>query len=134
MIAWNPALETGHAMVDSDHKKLVAQLNELSDALHRGEGKEKLLGMVVFLQSYAREHFAREEDHMQRVGCPAYADNCRAHGQFAAKLEVWIGQLRTAGASTSLVLEVHREASAWIRNHIIGIDCKLRGCGAHARG
>lgn len=128
MISWSSALETGHDFVDADHKKLIAQLNALSDALHRGEGKESIMGMLIFLNSYAREHFAREEAHMQRVGCPAHAENCRAHADFVAKLETWITRLKSAGASTSLVLDVHREASAWIRNHIVGVDCKLRGC------
>ncbi|HVU34387.1 MAG TPA: hemerythrin family protein [Opitutaceae bacterium] len=128
MITWSPSLATGHPVVDNDHKQLIAQLNALSDALHRGEGKEQITGMIVFLSSYAREHFAREEAHMQKVGCPAHAENCRAHDQFVAKLEAWIARLRAAGSSTSLVLEVHREASAWIQSHIVGVDCKLRGC------
>ena len=130
MITWNTSLETGHTIVDTDHKQLIAQLNALSDALHEGEGREKITGMIVFLNSYAREHFAREEAHMQRIGCSAYAENCQAHRQFTSKLDGWVEKLRSSGASTSLVLEVHREASAWIRNHIIGCDCKLRGCAA----
>ncbi|HVU25463.1 MAG TPA: hemerythrin family protein [Opitutus sp.] len=130
MISWTPALETGHPVVDQDHKQLVAQLNALSDALAQGEGKERIVQMITFLGSYAHDHFAREETHMQRVGCPAYAENCRAHAQFEARLGEWLKRLATAGASTSLVLDVHREASAWIKAHIVGIDCKLRGCRA----
>jgi hemerythrin len=128
MITWSDKLETGHAMVDNDHKQLIGQLNTLSDSLRKGEGNDRLIEMIVFLNHYAREHFAREEEHMQRVGCPAYAENCRAHDQFVAKLEAWITRLKSAGASTTLLLEVHREACAWIQNHIVGVDCKLRGC------
>lgn len=128
MIKWSPALETGHPVVDSDHKQLIDKLNELSDALHRGEGRENITQMLMFLRSYAREHFAREEEHMQRVACPAHDENCKAHDQFMAKLDGWVNRLQTAGVSTALVLQVHGEASAWIRSHIVGIDCKLRGC------
>ena len=102
----------------------------MSEALHRGEGREQITGMIVFLNSYAREHFAREEAHMDRVGCLAAAENRRAHDQFVAKLDGWVDRLRTAGVSTGLVLEVHREASGWIRQHILACDCKLRGCRA----
>ena len=130
MITWSASLETGHSVVDRDHKQLVAQLNALSDALTRGEGKDQITGMLVFLSSYAREHFSREEAHMQMVGCSAYEENCRAHDQFMTRLDGWIQKLRTAGASTSLVLEVHRDASAWLRGHIMACDCKLRGCAA----
>jgi len=128
MIQWNHSLETGHAMVDNDHKQLVEQLNQLSDALTRGEGKECIMGMIVFLNSYAREHFAREETHMQRIGCPVLGENCRAHAQFLTKLSGWLERLKATGASTPLVLEIHREACAWITSHIVGVDCKLRGC------
>jgi hemerythrin len=128
MITWNATLETGHASVDADHKQLIDQLNHLSDALTRGEGKEQITGMIVFLNSYAREHFAREEAHMQKAACPGYAENCRAHAQFVAKLDGWVVRLKSAGATTSLVLEIHREACAWLKTHIVGVDCKLRGC------
>jgi hemerythrin len=128
MITWGPKFETGHAIVDNDHKSLVAQLNALSEALHRGEGKDRLTEMIVFLNSYARDHFAREEDHMKKVLCPAYEENCQAHDQFVLKLDNWVKRLNATGASTSLVLEVHREACAWIQNHMAGVDCKLRGC------
>lgn len=134
MLTWSSALETGHASVDNDHKQLINQLNSLSEALHRGEGKDQITGMIVFLNSYAREHFAREEAHMKNVGCPAFEENCRSHDQFVAKLDGWVDRLRTAGASTALVLEVHREASAWIRSHILGVDCKLRGCATTPHG
>lgn len=130
MMIWNRSLETGHATIDDDHRNLVDQLNKLSGALARGEGKERILGMILFLNHYAREHFAREEVHMQRVGCPAAAENCRAHAQFVAKLDTWVGQLQSSDVSTPLVLEVHREMCTWIKNHIVGVDCKLRGCRA----
>jgi len=130
MIPWNNTLETGHAVVDNDHKQLVEQLNQLSEALMNGAGKDRITDMIVFLNSYAREHFAREETHMQRVKCPAYAENCRAHAQFAAKLDGWVARLQSSGATTALVIEIHREACAWIKSHIVGIDCKLRGCRA----
>lgn len=130
MINWTPALETGHPIVDNDHKRLIAQLNALSDAMHRGEAKERISEMILFLGTYARDHFAREEAHMQRIGCPAYNENCHAHDQFISKLEGWVSRMQSQGASTSLVLEVHREASAWIQAHIVGVDCKLRGCRA----
>ena len=125
-------METGHVSVDSDHKHLIDQLNALSDALHRGEGKDQITGMIVFLNSYARDHFAREEAHMKRVGCSAYEENIRAHNAFVAKLDGWVARLKAAGVTTSLVLEVHRESSAWIRNHILACDCKLRGCSTGA--
>ena len=127
MIPWTSALETGHSQIDDDHKKLIASLNELDTALKKGAGKDQVVQLTAFLNGYAREHFAREEAHMTRVQCPAAAANKQAHRDFVAKLDGWLGKLQT-GASLSLVLEVHRETSRWIQAHIVGVDCKLRGC------
>ena len=127
MISWTPALETGHPVIDDDHKKLIASLNELDAALQRGAGKEQVVPLIAFLNHYAREHFAREEAHMARVQCPSAAVNARAHKDFVAKLDGWLAKLQ-AGPSLSLVLDVHRETSQWIRAHILSVDCKLRGC------
>jgi len=129
MIQWNDSLATGHPMVDHDHRQLINSLNELEVALQTGAGKEQLGKIIAFLNTYTREHFTREEAHMQRVGCPAHAENCKAHADLIAKLDGWVVRLN-AGATTSLVLEIYRETSAWIRNHILKVDCQLRNCRA----
>jgi hemerythrin len=127
MIPWTSALETGHPQIDDDHQKLIASLNELDAALKKGAGKDQVVQLIAFLNSYAREHFAREETHMARVRCPSAAANQQAHREFVAKLDGWLGKLQT-GSSLSLMLEVHRETSRWIQAHIVSVDCKLRGC------
>jgi len=129
MIEWKPSFETGHPLVDNDHRRLVSALNELDTALRDGAGKEKVTAMVAFLNTYAREHFAREEAHMAKVGCPAAAENLRAHAEFVAKLDRWLVQLQS-GPTLSLVLGVHTETCQWIRAHILRVDCQLRGCRA----
>jgi hemerythrin-like metal-binding protein len=127
MIPWTPALETGHSVIDDDHRKLIASLNELDSALKQGAGKEQIMQLVSFLNRYSRDHFAREEAHMARVNCPSAAVNKQAHQDFVAKLDGWLIKLQS-GTSLSLVLEVHREISRWIGAHIVNVDCKLRGC------
>lgn len=129
MIQWNDNFATGHAVVDNDHRRLVDTLNELETALHKGVGKEQITAIIGFLNSYTREHFAREEAHMAKVGCAGAAENCKAHKEFVAKLDQWVQRLN-AGASTALVIEIYRETGNWIRNHILRVDCQLRNCKA----
>jgi len=115
-------------MVDTDHKQLIATLNELDEALRQGAAKEQVGAIIAFLNKYTREHFAREEAHMVRVKCPAHAENCQAHKEFADKLDGWVAKLNSGGATTALVLEVYRETSNWIRAHIMKVDCQLQNC------
>jgi hemerythrin-like metal-binding protein len=129
MIEWTSALETGHAMVDRDHRTLINSLNELERAMKDGAGREEISRLITFLNHYTRGHFAREETHMACVGCPAQAQNKQAHRELIAKLDQWVVRLQQ-GATTSLTLEVYRETSRWITGHILSVDCKLRECHA----
>lgn len=127
MIAWNETYETGHKMVDDDHKRLFASLNELDAAMKRGAGSQKIAEIIGFLNSYTREHFAREEKHMLAVKCPVHGENCKAHAALIAKLDGWAARLNS-GLTSGLATEVYFEASNWIQGHIKKVDCNLRGC------
>jgi hemerythrin-like metal-binding protein len=128
MITWTPALETGHPIIDRDHRQLIDTLNSLEDALKKGAGKEEMGRIIGFLNTYTREHFRREEGYMQQVRCPAHGTNCSAHAELVKKLDGWVQQLNTTGATTLLVLTVFREANQWIHQHILKVDCRLKGC------
>jgi len=40
-IPWDPALEIGHALIDHQHKQLIATVNELFDAHSSKQGVRK---------------------------------------------------------------------------------------------
>ena len=128
MITWNASLETGNTVVDNDHKVLIKQINLLGDALKAGTAKDQLATMIAFLNKYTREHFAREEQIMKDVKCPTTGQNCTAYKLLVAKLDGWVAKLNAGGASTSLVLEIYKESSEWLRSHIVGIDSPLKRC------
>ena len=128
MITWNASLETGNTVVDNDHKVLIKHINLLGDALKAGTAKDQLATMIAFLNKYTREHFAREEQIMKDVKCPTTGQNCTAHKLLVAKLDGWVAKLNAGGASTSLVLEIYKESSEWLRSHIVGIDSPLKRC------
>src|SRR5664279_5248942 len=128
MITWNSSLETGNSVVDNDHKALIAQINALGDTLKTGTAKEQLGSMIGFLNQYVRAHFAREEAIMRAVKCPASGQNCTAHQALVKKLDGWVTRMSAGGATTSLVLEIYRESSAWLQQHIVKVDCSLRTC------
>lgn len=128
MLPWNSDLETGHALIDAEHREYFRQLDELEAAIERGVGQEQMTQLIVTLQKYVLGHFSREEAHMSRVGCRAHGANCAAHREFARKFEGWIELLTLGNAPLSLVADIQRESAAWILAHITSIDCKLRDC------
>ena len=128
MVIWSPILKTGHASVDHDHKVLIEQINALGQAIMSGTGKTQLAAMIAFLNTYAREHFAREEQLMKDVKCPTTGRNCTAHKVLVAKLDGWVTRLNASGPNPVLVLEIYKESSEWLCNHIVGIDSHLKRC------
>jgi hemerythrin-like metal-binding protein len=128
MITWSAALETGHPIIDRDHRQLVDTLNTLEEAIKKGAGKEEMHKIIGFLNTYTREHFKREEAYTLQVRCPNHAENIQAHAELIKKLDGWVEHLNSTGSTISLVLGVYRETNQWIQQHILKVDCKLRGC------
>ena len=128
MTIWTQEFETGHPQIDAEHREFIRQLNEIRAAIDAGAGRELIVRLIILLQNYALAHFAREEAHMHRVGCPTHRKNCEAHGEFSEKLAGWLVLLSYSGTSVTLMAEVHRESLAWIESHIKTVDCGLRRC------
>ena len=128
MTPWHSRFETGHAKIDEEHREFFRQLTALKTAVDAGAGRERTIELIMILQRYALGHFAREEAHMNRVRCPSRELNFDAHREFARKLEGWLDLLSFGGTPVSVLLDVHRESSAWIESHILNVDCCLRNC------
>lgn len=127
MIAWDESYCTGNKKIDADHKRLFAYVNELEEALKQGVSLEQLTQIVEFMGRYANAHFIGEEALMARVKCPARSANCKAHQAFSLKIRGWFARLADGG-STELVTEIYKETSSWLTDHIVRVDCQLRGC------
>ena len=114
MTNWNPRFEAGQAEIDADHREFFAKLSVLKQVIEVGAGRERIVELINLLQRYVLGHFAREESLVRRTNRPAYEVNRAAHREFAHKLEGWLALLSTNGSPMSLLLDVHREAFAWI--------------------
>ena len=64
---WTDELRTGHALIDSDHRKLITMVNALFDAMEKGQASDIVAKVMHNLIIYTKEHFAREEAEMMRI-------------------------------------------------------------------
>ena len=79
LMEWNDKLSVGVAQFDNEHKKLVAMVNELFDAVQGGHGKEALGKILDGLIAYTKTHFANEERYFQQHGYADYAQHKAEH-------------------------------------------------------
>ena len=70
-IEWEAKYDTGITIIDEQHKKLVQNLNKLSQAVDGGLKREEVKQIFIDLSNYCNYHFSTEEMLMERSN---YAD------------------------------------------------------------
>ncbi|WP_068438366.1 bacteriohemerythrin [Magnetospirillum sp. XM-1] len=123
-LPWSDALKVGNAMIDHDHERLVAMVNDLYRAMQDGSGPARAREVVDGLVAYTVEHFGREEELMRTL--PGYAfsvEHRAAHAEFVAK----VGDFRTrlVSGSATLSMSVLVFLKDWLAEHILGTDREL---------
>jgi hemerythrin len=130
LIHWDATrMSTGQDSIDSQHRELISRINEFHTACVSGVAKEELIKLLGFLGEYAQSHFRHEEEVMQHHRCPVQGKNKAAHLQFLSDYGKLVEMVKEKGASTSAVLQAKTLLGDWLKNHICGVDTKLRGCG-----
>ncbi len=81
--SWRSELSVGERMIDKQHKSLLEHLDRLVSILSSldvniGQLRETL----HFLHTYIKEHFAYEEDYMERNSYPGLESHRKIHQGF----------------------------------------------------
>jgi len=124
-IAWNASLATGNEEIDNQHKELFSRFASLLAACSQRKGREEILNMYRFLDTYVRDHFALEERLQQQHSYPGYADHKAQHDNFIRDLHQLEFLLQDEGATLMLVIVTNQTMADWLINHVSGEDRKL---------
>jgi hemerythrin len=125
-VAWSDALCTGNRAIDNQHKYLIDIVNDLADAIESGKTASSMKKIVNLLQYYTEWHFCKEEDCMNRLKCPVAARNKDAHAQFIETFLAFRSELEAGGDSAEIATRMYKTLTAWLVQHIQGIDSNLR--------
>ncbi|HZV55128.1 MAG TPA: hemerythrin domain-containing protein [Rhodocyclaceae bacterium] len=120
---WDQRFVTGIDIVDEQHQRLVAIVNEVGDLLLSGDQVSEGRLQIIFKQlaDYARRHFADEEGLMRDANLdPRHIDaHTRHHHQFVEQVaSMW----RARGSMKNPAEVVHGFLTAWLTFHILGED------------
>jgi hemerythrin len=132
MLLWSEKFETGHTLIDTQHKMLVSYINRLEGMSHNTNPNrqevEFFVQLVGFMETYIDVHFKQEEECMNRYKCPAHQENKEAHRQFLVIFRKFKRHFEADGIRPAVLLELHEAGSAWIQQHILQIDMRLKPC------
>lgn len=137
-LEWQPALETGQARIDEEHRALVAALNRLHEAVDQGTDRAEVERILAFLRDYTVTHFATEEELMLRHRYPGTSAHFAAHADLVLRLSDLLAEHRASrsGAPAGALEGLLAFLEAWLVEHILRQDQDLgaflrqRGAGA----
>lgn len=123
---WSPRYETGVPLMDTQHRRLVDLINQLGDAILRGEtdAAEDMDRLYAELIDYAQVHFAEEECLMAEHGIDpgVLARHRGLHQQFVRQIE----QMHGGGDVTAERMQaMNRFLASWLVLHILGEDKEI---------
>ncbi|MCX7913662.1 MAG: bacteriohemerythrin [Thermodesulfovibrionales bacterium] len=123
LIQWSDSYSVNIKEVDDQHKRLVAIINELHDAMKAGRGNEVLGTIFSKLAQYVGNHFATEERLMSSYNYPGYLAHKNEHAKLTQKvLEL---QKEFQKGVPVLTVELFSFLKDWIHGHILGADKKF---------
>jgi hemerythrin len=125
---WDKSMTTGVPQVDNEHEELFRQVANLNQAMREGKGRNEIGKILNFVGDYVVEHFAHEEKFMADYRCPVAEANKAAHNQLITKFKELQTRFASAGASSTLTLEIHDTLKNWLVTHIRQIDTQLLSC------
>ena len=130
---WNENLSVGFRKIDADHKELFKMIKELVDAINQHTCKYKIDDVIKFLEDYAKNHFAMEENYMEESAYPEYRQHRAEHEKFMitfAELKRELQKIKASGSyagSYELSVTTDQVLVDWLLDHIAKADRKLVG-------
>lgn len=122
MLDWKPEFDLGVARIDAQHRKLFDYVNALEEAMRKGQGRQVLDKVLASVAAYTREHFATEEELMQRTGFPELLAHKAAHDAFVKRVQEF--QRQHQAGEVGVTIELIASLGDWVRNHVLGMDRK----------
>ena len=122
-ITWQESLDTDIDVIDTQHRRILAMINEL-DHVQSGGDHEAVMAVIDELIDYTLSHFAFEEALMEDAGYTFARAHKRIHDIFAKRVQEYRAR---AAAGEDVGSELRSLLSRWLFNHIRTDDAHYVG-------
>ncbi|MEI6558307.1 MAG: bacteriohemerythrin [Rhodospirillaceae bacterium] len=122
LICWSDEMSVGDADIDNDHQMLIDLINQLAtaDACNDRASAEFVIDELI---QYTMQHFAREEDLLERLGYPDLAAHMGCHISLSRQV-LALRERFFNGFSGRLSGDILDFLSTWLSNHILREDLR----------
>ena len=128
-IVWRDTMSVGDAMIDGDHRELIAIINLAEQVINQSGSRRDLMKVLDRLEAYTQMHFVREEALQKRMRYPLDEAHKKEHGKLITTLKEIRRQVEEASdpcsyeQSLSGLAELLRK---WLIRHILDHDLRMR--------
>jgi hemerythrin-like metal-binding protein len=124
-VEWRDEFTVGWAVIDEQHRALLAAMNRLAPSLGRRD-HDGVREVLAFLEGYVREHFGTEEALMTAHRYPFTAQHRREHQSFVEHLARLRSEIESGRHEYPfLVFLTQIFLIDWFANHSTSIDRHL---------
>ncbi|MFZ5981389.1 MAG: bacteriohemerythrin [Candidatus Zixiibacteriota bacterium] len=79
LINWDENFSIHNEKIDNQHKRLIAIINQLHDAIVNGNAKDVLGNIISDLYDYAKVHFSSEEALFEKYNYSKIEEHKKSH-------------------------------------------------------
>lgn len=118
-IRWGISLETGHPLVDAEHRLLVLLFRKLDVAIKTRQSDEVTRSVIREVVRCVEFHFQSEENLMQETGYPGLETHRNRHAELLVELTAFVGKIALRREFPDDLLAF---LSHWLSEHIANHD------------
>jgi hemerythrin len=123
-IVWNKDFCTGIPEIDSQHHKIIDQINYLIDNLNIKDKASINQWIIANLDKYSEEHFSTEEDYLRKINYPNLKNHIKLQQSY--KMKTVQSALKIMKSQEDVPEETIQFLKNWWTNHILNIDMEYK--------
>ena len=120
---WTDDLSIGIESIDEQHKVLFGLIDQLQEAMSRGESRTVLEEIFQGLIDYTDKHFKVEEVMFEKFAYPETEEHLAGHTEFVDKMASLKEQFDD-NSNFMIGVDVMQFLTDWLVTHIQGTDKK----------
>jgi methyl-accepting chemotaxis protein len=116
LLEWTNDMALGVAEVDAHHRAIIGALNAFAGEMLHGDGATAARDMLRKMQTDMEQHFAQEEQEMQKRSYPGLPDHRKQHQEMLRRMEDFGRKL--SGDKVKGASEFFEFCADWFKFHI----------------
>lgn len=114
---WDSSLDIGVDLIDSQHRRIMDYVNDLHEAIQNHD-EDLIVDVMARLRDYTFDHFAFEEQLMERAGYPLLEPHIQVHKRFCARVEELNQSLHSGSDPFGVARKTRNDLTRWLIEHI----------------